>query len=92
MPWLKRTAAPTAEGLALGRVGEVDAGDGADAPLGVRDAPGVAVNHQVVGDTRAERVVLCALFGGGLALALLRFPFAPARFLARPCERPQRSP
>ena len=50
--------------------GEVDAGDAADAPLRIRQATRVAMHHRVVGDARAERIVLLAL-GVGLLLALL---------------------
>ena len=51
--------------------GEVDAGDGADAPLRVRDAACVAVHDGVVGNARAERIVLCAVLRGGPRALLL---------------------
>ena len=61
--------------------GEVDAGDGADAPLGVGQAARVAVDDRVVGHAAAERVVLGAILGrrAGALLGLVR---APARLLA----------
>ena len=62
--------------------GEVDAGDLADAPLGVGEAARVAVHDRVVGDLRAERVVLRAIGLGG-APALLLLVGAAALLLAR---------
>ncbi len=61
--------------------GEVDARDSAHAPLGVRQAARVAVDHGVVGHAAAERVV----FGAVLRVrtgALLGFVRAPARLFA----------
>ena len=54
----------------------------ADAPLGIGQAAGVAVHDRVIGDARAERVVLGAVLGRG-ARALLGLVGAPARLLAR---------
>ena len=62
--------------------GEVDARDRADAPLRVAQAARVAVDDRVVGDARAERVVL-GLVGGVLAGALLGLVGAAALLGAR---------
>ena len=61
--------------------GEVDAVDGADTPLGVREAPRVPVDHRVVRHTGAERVVLGAI---GIAGALPLFFFVGALPLLGP--------
>ncbi len=61
--------------------GEVDAGDGADAPLGVGEAAGVAVDDRVVGHAAAERVVFGAVFGHR-SRPLFGLVGAPARLLA----------
>jgi hypothetical protein len=51
---------------------EVDAGHGADTPLGIRQTARVAVHDRVVGYARPERVVALAVgLGGAPALLLL---------------------
>src|SRR5579875_2719074 len=71
--------------------GEVDAGDGADPPLRVGEAAGVAVDDRVVGHPCAKRIVLFP-FGFCFPAALLGFVGAAAFFGAGPPCRLGRCP
>ncbi len=71
---------------AVGILGEVDAGDRADAPLRVGQAARIAVHDGVIGHAAGERIVFRFVFGLR-ASALLGFVVAPSGLLALASRR-----
>src|SRR3954462_10879163 len=79
----ERDPRPLLHVIAVAR--EVDAADRADAPLGIGQAAGVAVDDRVVGDAGAEGVVLLTVGGRGTRPLLLLVSAAAGLFARTAC-------